>query len=125
MRLKEVGFFAELGEGSKPGPSLRESVRDRREKDERKLIAYLKKGVFLFACPELGRDVLDESARLTLIPHILTDGVWVWRGDLRYYVKKYHVELPEDFLFHVRSRLYTPPKKKDLNLDAFFDAFGE
>lgn len=118
MKLKKVGFFSELPHGDETGPTLRGAVRDWGEKDERKLIAYLKKGAVLFLCLGLARDVLDETAGFTHSPHILTDGVWAWPGDLRYYVKKYHVELPEEFLRHVRDRRYRLPRRKDLDLTA-------
>ena len=43
-------------------------------------------------------------------PDILTDGVWMWPGDLAYYVKKYHLELDKEFVqgmedsgWHIRN----------------------
>ncbi len=118
MKLKGVGFFFELRHGDKAGPSLRGAARGRGEKDERKLISYLKKGTIFIVCLGFARDVLDEAAGFTAPPHIFTDGVWAWPGDLRYYVKKYHVELPDEFLAHIRSRRYSPPREKDLDLAA-------
>jgi len=116
MKLKKVGFFAELPHGDETGPSLPDSVRDQGEKDERKLIAFLEKGILFIGCAGIGRDVIDESAGLTEPPHVLTDGVWAWPGDLAYYLKKYHVELPEDFLSHIRNRRYSLPRRRKLDL---------
>ena len=33
-----------------------------------------------------------------------TDGEWVWLGDLAYYVEKYAVDLPQEFLEHMARR---------------------
>ncbi|MCM2412808.1 hypothetical protein [Streptomyces sp. RKAG290] len=41
---------------------------------------------------------------------IITDGTWVWPLELQYYIRRYHVELPEDFLVAVRAANYTPPE---------------
>jgi hypothetical protein len=33
----------------------------------------------------------------------MSDGDWVWRQDLAYFVERYRIRLPEEFLRHVRS----------------------
>ncbi|OSP38959.1 hypothetical protein B7767_34455 [Streptomyces sp. 13-12-16] len=57
-----------------------------------------------------GPDVLDPDApNMTGIGSLITDGTWLWREDLSYYIAKYHVSLPNDFLERIRSLDYTAP----------------
>jgi hypothetical protein len=46
-----------------------------------------------------------------------TDGVWVWPSDLSYYVEKYNLFLPPEFLQHVRSKDFCPPDESELNFN--------
>jgi hypothetical protein len=39
-----------------------------------------------------------------------TDGVWVWPGTLSFYVEKYRVELPPDFIERMAALDWTCPK---------------
>jgi hypothetical protein len=48
----------------------------------------------------------------------MTDGTWVWPSDLAFYVERYHVELPTDFVEHVRSCGWNPPQLSDDELIA-------
>jgi hypothetical protein len=62
-------------------------------------------------------DVLDpEGPTLVGAGSLLTDGVWLWREDLAYYVATYHLALPRDFLARVRELGYRPPKVPESRL---------
>lgn len=39
----------------------------------------------------------------------LSDGKWIWRGDLWFYVRTHHVELPAEFLADVRGNKHLVP----------------
>lgn len=57
-----------------------------------------------------GPDVLDpDGPDLPGIGSMYTDGTWIWREDLRYYLATYHVALPDDFVKHIRALDYTAP----------------
>ncbi|MFD7685296.1 hypothetical protein [Streptomyces sp. NPDC059781] len=57
-----------------------------------------------------GPDVLDPAApNMTGIGSLITDGTWLWREDLPYYIARYHVSLPDRFLERVRSLNYVAP----------------
>ncbi|RAO23685.1 hypothetical protein ONO86_01996 [Micromonospora noduli] len=65
---------------------------------------YLKNGSVVAAASGY---VFDELApdRPEIAPlSILTDGEWSWPSDLSYYVQKYQVGLPEEFLQHAAAR---------------------
>ena len=103
MKLRRLGFFRELRHGDPDGPSLRESIGAQRA-DEELIARYLEQGHVLIGCPGVVGDVLSNDPAPVAAMHILTDGTWVWPGDLPCYVRKYHVALPEAFVEHVRNR---------------------
>jgi hypothetical protein len=61
-------------------------------------------------------DVLDSESTVPLLAHLFTDGEYLWRVDLAYYVEKYHLQLPDDFLTHMKSRNWLPPCEEEINL---------
>ena len=101
MKLKRVGFFFELS----PVDRRRELILLRRESasdHEPQIVNYLLHGAPCAAIPELEEDVLQTPPIAIGCPHLLTDGTWTWPQTLRYYVEKYHIELPNDFIDHMR-----------------------
>lgn len=64
-----------------------------------------------------GSDVLNpEAGFLPGIGSLYTDGDWLWREDLSYYVTKYHVSLPGEFLVRLRGLNYKPPSVPESRL---------
>ncbi|MGW4545355.1 hypothetical protein ACWEN4_03135 [Streptomyces violaceorubidus] len=51
-----------------------------------------------------------------LVGSLLTDGVWLWRDDLAYYVDRYHLALPGDFVAYVGELGYSPPEVPESRL---------
>ncbi|MCT9006522.1 hypothetical protein [Streptomyces rhizosphaerihabitans] len=83
---------------------MRDSVHPTGEPDEAKIIAYLRSGTGIWSEMSAGPDVLDPNAPdLSGIGSLYTDGTWLWRQDLPYYLGEYHVSLPSDFVAHVRN----------------------
>lgn len=54
-------------------------------------------------------DVLGSGEAIMGGDSIYSDGEWVWRGDLWFYVRTHHVSLPNEFLERIRSFGYTMP----------------
>jgi hypothetical protein len=116
MKLKRVGFFRELEHGDPAGPEIRDCVRDRPQADEASIATYLRNGVLLICCPGVVGDILDSNAGPIGSPDILTDGVWAWPGDLCYYLQKYHVRLPDEFVAHLRLKSFRPPSDREVDV---------
>jgi hypothetical protein len=57
----------------------------------------------LAACGGVQHDFLDPSSKRVTSPDMVTDGVWLWPGELSYYVGVHHVELPAEFVSHMRQ----------------------
>jgi hypothetical protein len=116
MKLKKVGFFRELRHGMLDGPLLRSLISEAPQENEQRIVSYLKGGVMFIATPAIVEDVLDPG-QLIGSPHILTDGVWAWSGDLPHYVEKYHVCLPSEFVAHMEKNNWAVPSEESLHLD--------
>lgn len=117
MKLKTVGFFRELRHGEENGSSLIENIDDKPKAYENKLIEYLQNGILFIFSPCTVTDVLSKEDVIIGRPDVLTDGVWAWSGDLAYYIKKYHVNLSDDFINHVKCNNWKVPDEATVNLD--------
>ena len=71
--------------------------------EKEKVVQYTRSEV-IAAAPANVRDVLNPEVK---IPELLlmSDGKYQWRSDIIYYVEKYDLELPEEFVNYVLARL--------------------
>ncbi|MET8098248.1 hypothetical protein ABZV29_17465 [Streptomyces sp. NPDC005236] len=117
--IRPVGFFSELtpGWGLPIDGLMRESVNSTGEPDEAGIISYLRNGAGIWSEMSAGPDVLDsEAPDLSGIGSLYTDGIWLWRQDLSYYLAKYHVSLPADFITQVRNSRHQVPEVPEKRL---------
>jgi hypothetical protein len=108
-KVNTVGFFQELSHGDSDGPKLRDSLQQTSDKHETEIVGYLLSGKILIACFGIASDILNPSSEFKIAPHIMTDGVWAWPQDLAYYVKEYHVLLPDSFINHMIANQWCVP----------------
>ena len=109
--LREVGFYktaAEILDATRPAESPWGSSAAK----------YLEQGVTILASPVWVNDMLDPGEKKICQYATLTDGLWVWPKSLSYYLRKYHIALPEDFLTHMASRNWAVPRIDDSELDS-------
>jgi len=115
-RLVPVGFFRELKHGRSEGPSLREVVRKSGEPGESRIATYLRKSPILLHAVGPVRDVLEPNGGFICAPNVHTDGVYAWPEDLAYYIERYHVALPAEFLAHGAAMKWRAPANVDISL---------
>ncbi|MFI2432198.1 hypothetical protein [Streptomyces sp. NPDC018693] len=77
--------------------------------DEQEIIQYLLAGHDLFSVMGSSEDVLGSGESIMGGDSIYSDGEWVWRGDLWFYVRTHHVALPDEFVERIRSFRYAMP----------------
>jgi hypothetical protein len=116
VKLRRVGFFRELRHGQPDGPELRSLVSDTPQASEDRILQYLRSGVLFIATPAFVEDVLAPGNRIGS-PHIFTDGVWAWPGDLAYYVAKYHARLPVEFVAHMDAQDFAAPTEDSVSVE--------
>ncbi len=103
-KLKQVGFFRELPHGDPCAISLIDSKGGLSDEVAKRAAGYLGLGALFVASPGLTIDVLSESKEVIGGLGVLTDGVWAWPSDLGFYVEKYKVGLPVEFLKYMESK---------------------
>jgi hypothetical protein len=117
--VRAVGFFSELspGWGFPEEGLMSDAVRSDGDPDESDIVAYLRDGPEIWSEMSAGTDVLDpQGPTLVAIGSLHTDGSWLWRKDLPYYVAKYHLSLPVEFIAHVRGLEYKIPELPESRL---------
>ncbi|WP_432174464.1 hypothetical protein [Streptomyces sp. Tue6028] len=117
--IRPVGFFSELdpGWGLPHGGFMRDAMNPAGEPDEAKIVSYLRSGAAIWSETSAGPDVLDpEAPGLCGIGSLYTDGTWLWREDLPYYLGTYHLSLPAEFVAHVRAAHHQVPEVPETRL---------
>jgi len=107
--LRRVGFFKELGHGDKEAESLFASLGKLPASLTSKSADYLDAGKWLFISPGFSTDVISDERKKIGTLGVQTDGDWAWPSDLGYYVRTYSVDLPSDFVRHLRTREWEIP----------------
>lgn len=65
-----------------------------------RIVRYMKNGKISSCSPAIVKDVLSgEPINAPL--SCMNDGIYAWRSDLIYYIEKYNINLPDDFIKHV------------------------
>jgi hypothetical protein len=109
VKLKPVVRFKEFPFGTVTDPSMREFMAPEPWEDQDQVVAYLRSGLIL-AYP-MGADLMDWFDRPNRANPLiegqclggvtpLTDGEWFWPAGLVYFIEKYNVRVPQEFLEH-------------------------
>jgi hypothetical protein len=63
--------------------------------------------------PGISYDLLAETETIIGPPHVFTDGEWAWTADEIYYLEKYHIEVPDEFVQHMKANNWKCPLVDD------------
>ena len=110
--LRKFGFFSSRG-GDR---SLREAVRPIQsvtDPSEDKILAYLEAGHPYLMDAGIARDLIDSQHPVIGVPNVMTDGEWAWTQDVMYYIRKYHIRVPSEFIAHMEGNRWMVPKVND------------
>ena len=111
--FKALGLIDELEpEATANLPSLR-SLQGRLPSEQvLPIVSYLKSGAIVCDAMEMCVDPFDRTKRIPGGSGLQSDGEWVWRQDLYYYVERYAVWLDPKFVSHA---LDDPPSSFSLD----------
>ncbi|WLS44517.1 hypothetical protein Q3V37_24495 [Micromonospora profundi] len=106
-------MFREFGpvRSVEPQQSIFDSVIDEELPDAAQVVTYLNSGHVLIDVMDVADDAFDSTRQVMNGPTVLTDGDWLWRKDLAYYVRRHRIAVPEDFLALIRARNYVVPSR--------------
>ena len=98
--MTAVGQIRELNGES--FPPLRNLI-GKPNKQKAEILSYLRNAEIIAAAPGIMKDVLtgESTGREELL---YSDGKYVWKSDMIYYVEKYDMELPEELVTHITGK---------------------
>lgn len=114
--LRRVGFFQEFGFTGANAGSVRDAVRAVAAYDVEAVALYLRKAPVLAVSPGVLRDVFDPDGSAVMTRSIKTDGVYEWPAPLAFYVQRYNIDLPAEFVAHMTARAFRAPTREEIGL---------
>ena len=117
-KLKRFGFFDSVSLEQRKA-QLVQLIGENEHAQKASVLRYLRGGEQLMLVAGIVRDPLDPNRPIIGSPHILTDGTWAWSADVTYYVEKYNLRLPEEFLESMKANGWRVPKVADIRLLEF------
>ncbi len=113
VKLKPVVHFREFPFGIISDPSMREAMSERPWPNQDRVLKYLRSGQILAITMGANlTDWFDRPGKANPIIHgqvcggttPMGDGVWFWYAGLIYFIEKYNVRLPEEFIQHAANQ---------------------
>ncbi len=83
-------------------PSIKEMI-NKPIKEKETVIKYMRSCKVTSASPAIITDLINPNIKFAELCS-MTDGKYAWRSDVIYYVEKYDMELPEEFIKHVLNQ---------------------
>jgi hypothetical protein len=119
-RIITVGYkeLTQLAESVAAGPELKSCVEDCAQPFEEEIARYLETAPSYSAVGRVVGDVLDPDAKVVLFPGVKTDGRYIWPAELSYYVRRYHVRVPQSFVDRMASLDWRPPSESEIDWQA-------
>lgn len=100
---KQLDNFSEYRSESNNLESISKFIRESPHPKEEEILKYLLKGEKYISMMGILWDVIDKETRIGYTSWF-TDEVWTWRSDLPYYIRKYHLQLSEEFLIYLENK---------------------
>ncbi|MFE6862793.1 hypothetical protein [Nocardia sp. NPDC057668] len=122
MPLNPVGLYREMYNGKHAElPSIHDSFSELRIEDRDSVLAYMRSAPVVFDVLDVADDLIDGADRIMSASSLISDGTWIWRLDSIYYLSRYDLGFPEDFLRHVRRLDYRAPEQLDFTPELHAD----
>lgn len=103
-KLIRQGFYCEMPHAESTDPSIKDYIgKAQYGEDKTKILQYLQSGSIIVYCCGTCDDVINPENGIAGVPSFFTDGKWVWPGDLIYYVDRYNLLLPSEFVEDMKN----------------------
>ena len=103
--MKSIGVYREMVPDI---PEITESIfphiAPAEYPEKTAIVTYLRRSWPSVSVPQLLRDVFDKQFVIGSLG-VSHDGEYSWRSDLAYYIDKYNLRPPEDFIAHVMEKM--------------------
>lgn len=119
MNIISIGYYSEMPDSKTTDPSIKDFIGKEDVALVDKICKYLTSGVTLAVSPGIATDIINPEKGSIGTLATLTDGTWMWPGDLAYYVQNYKLKLPEEFVQTMeRNNWIIPVKEEDIDIDS-------
>lgn len=98
MKVKTVGYYKEMPHGNNATASIKDFINKEDPDRISKICHYLDSGLEFVVSPGIVNDIIHPERGTAGTSSTFTDGEWFWPGDLSYYVRNYHLKLPDAFI---------------------------
>ena len=114
MNIIRQGYYQEMPHGEPTDPSIKESVgKEHSQAMIEKICAYLDSGIPVVVCAGVVTDILHPERGPAGSPTSMTDGRWMWPGDLSYYVRNYKLKISDEFIETMEQNNWRVPITAD------------
>ncbi|MDO5564110.1 MAG: hypothetical protein Q4F88_02630 [Eubacteriales bacterium] len=118
MKLKTIGCFKEMPYGYNNGKSIKDYISDNEASNKKEIINYLNQGICIAACCGVSEDVINPNNGIIGVPDVLVDGKYQWYRDIIYYIEKYNLKLPKEFIEYAKiNKWHINITEKDIDED--------
>ena len=110
--MKILGFWKGFRREDMPS-IFDENLIERTSKVDKRIINYLKKGIWLtrlrttYDCPITGETIGTPTA--------YTDGEWIWTTEYIFYLEKYDILVSNEFYKHLLKKDFKTPDESTLS----------
>ncbi|MGH7611090.1 MAG: hypothetical protein ACREN4_03640 [Candidatus Dormibacteria bacterium] len=99
--MKRVGFFSDLPHGDASSPAIASMTGKLDQETARRLSRFMASGsVIMPFHSERCYDILSSRQEDLGPLMVQSDGEWAWPSDIAYFVEKYQVGMPSEFIEH-------------------------
>lgn len=83
--------------------AMREDFGEVTPEEKARIMFFLKNGTKLFILNQRKKDLIFPNIEEGPYKNLRTDGEWIWGRDVGYYVRKYSIRPPADFIKHMEE----------------------
>lgn len=113
MNVKTVGYYKEMPHRIETTDSIYDFINKEKQERIKSICKYLDSGLELIVSPGVTEDIIEPLNGNSGTTSTFTDGIWLWPGDLSYYVRNYRLKLPDDFITTMKNNNW----KVNISLD--------
>ncbi len=113
--MKILGFWKEYRGPKLPFLLKTETTLLRSKPIDSKVIKYLEAGIWLYKL-RTKFDCIISGEKIGT-PYVYTDGEWLWTTEYIYYLNKYEINIPEEFIEKMIKTKFVVPTEQELGSD--------
>lgn len=99
-----IGIYRELCKSKPNADSIVNHLASGPYPEKAALLSYMRSAEIQLSAMDVGTDVIDGVSKVFGTDR-KTDGTYTWTSHIEYYIDKYNLRPPEDFIAHVMAQM--------------------